>query len=266
MTFEVTELARRFAPWSISKLNVAETCGKQFEFKHVLKHAEIIPGTDNRVGLALHAVLEHRLHGKLRSVAIELALEKHPLTSDEMTLFRSMFDAVEEFLRKLDVFCRQHGPVEMLIEHKWGLTADGQGTAFDAPDVFFRGVLDLGIVTRDRDLIVIDHKAGKPRGLDKYKSQLRGYAVLGRANVPFINGVRSALHYLQEQPERRLLWGKYIELDAIGEKLVPWLYEYINDIAGQLSQFTPKPGFRWPCQWCAYRPACNAFAEMTSAA
>jgi RecB family exonuclease len=260
--FEISPLARQYAPWSISKLGVAENCPKQFEFKHVMKHEELVTTSDNKVGLAIHAVLEHAIQGFSIREAMRRALEKTPLVSNEMDIFTALIDVVQEFLRKLDVFCKQHGPVELLVEKKWGLTADGRGTEFDAEDVFFRGVLDLGIITADHDLLVIDHKTGRPYGLHKYRAQLNAYAVLGRANLNGVVGVRPALHYLKESPENRIQWCRYMKAVDIGAHLLPWIYEFINNAANQLDGFVAKPGLRWPCAWCAYSPVCAAYQEL----
>lgn len=268
MTFEISDLARKYAPWSNSKAELAETCPRQFELKHILKAPEEAVAAENKVGTAVHAVLEHRVGGASAKEALKLALEKTPLTSSEMEDLRVLDDAVEAFVVKFDIFCKTYGVTTVLREQQWGLTAEGKPTDFRAPDVFFRGVVDLAAITRDRDLTVIDHKSGVAKDIrrfTKYNKQLNIYAVMGLAHLPDIAGMRGGIHFLQGKEDLRLQWLDYLDARRIKQLHTPWLFDLVNKCAANLAPqpFVAKPSLRkWPCNYCPFRPSCAPHQEL----
>jgi len=180
---------------------------------------------------------------------------------------RSFLDEeIESFLRRLDAFCQRNGAVERFVERKWAIRYDGTSTGFFDNDVFFRGVVDLGILTKNKDLFVIDHKSGKAKDPKKYYwKQLHAYCVLGAANIPGIDGVRPGIHYLQGDEAQRIQWLDYKNIKDISDKMLPWLLEYVDGCAGNLASFEARPRQPWPCSWCGYRGGCEPFQEMTRA-
>jgi hypothetical protein len=269
--FEISDLAKQYAPWSVSKAELAETCPKQFELKHLLKAPEESIATANKVGTVAHAVLEHRIGGADLKTSKALALEKSPLTSTELEDLRVLEDAMEEFVVKFDNFCRTFGVTEVLREKKWAITATGSPTDFKAADAYFRGVVDLCALTRDGMLAVIDHKSGTAKDIarfDKYKTQINSYAVMGLANMPNIAGVRGAIHFLQGPAALRIQWMDPSDAGRITKLLLPWLFHFVNKCAANLAvqPFVAKPSFRkFPCGFCAYRPSCTAHQELLRA-
>lgn len=271
MTFEISDLARQYAPWSVSKAELAETCPKQFELKHVLKAPEEAVAAENKVGTAAHSVLEHRLGGATAKAAKLATLEKTPLTTTEMEDLQVLDDAIEAFVRKFELFCRTYGVTQVLREQKWAIKDDGTPTGFKDPDVFFRGVVDLGAITRDGILTVIDHKSGVAKDIHrfgKYNKQINVYAVMGLANLPNIAGVRGAIHFLQGPEEMRLQWMNFVDAKRINQLLLPWLFDFVNKCSANLKvqPFVAKPTLRkWPCNYCPYRPSCGAHQDLLRA-
>jgi len=265
--FEISELARKYAPWSISKADLAETCPSQFELKHIKRAPEEAVAAENKVGTAAHSVLEFRVGGQDAKTAKAAALEKTPLTERETEDLRVLEDSIEEFVRKFDAFCKNYGVTEVLREQQWGLTAEGKPTGFKAPDVFFRGVVDLAAITRDQALVVIDHKSGAAKDIKrwgKYSRQINTYAVMGLANMPQITGVRGALHFLQGPRDLRLQWLDFLDAERIRKLHTPWLFEVVNKAAANLTApFVAKPTLKkWPCNYCPYKPSCSALREL----
>ena len=256
--FNITPLAQQFAPWSISKAGVAETCAAQFAHKYIHKTPEQAIPSDNKVGTAAHSVLEERVGGKSVEEAKKIALEKTPLTSNEMDTLRSLETNMEQFLRRFDQFCRSNGVTQVLREVEWGITSDFKPTGFFAKDVYFRGKVDLGAITRDNDLVVIDHKSGVAKDISrdvKKKQQLYSYAVLALPNIEGLQGVRGGLHFLQGAEDKRTQWLDYMDAARIRQLYVPWLYGHLNDVAASLvAPFEAKPKLRWPCEWCSLPP------------
>ena len=267
--FDISPLARKYAPWSISKAAIGETCPAQFAHKYVRKTPEVMRTSPNKVGTAAHAVLELRLGGKTEAQAKATALAKTPLTSNELDDLHAFDGVIDGFLRRFERFCKANGVTEVLLEVEWAITADYRPTKFFAKDVYFRGKVDLAAVTRHGDLFVIDHKSGVAVDIGrdpKFKHQLHSYAVLAHANRPELAGVRGGIHFLQGEEKMRLQWLDYVESPRIGKVHAPWLYEYLNSVAGQLEPpFEGRPKAKWPCAWCGFRPVCEAYREMTLA-
>lgn len=271
MTFEISDLAKQYAPWSVSKAELAETCPKQFELKHILRAPEEAVAQANKVGTAAHSVLEYRIGGADLKTAKQMAFEASPLTSTELEDLRVLEDAIEAFVVKFDRFCSVYGVTKVLREQKWAITAAGLPTDFKAPDAFFRGVVDLCALTRDGMLAVIDHKSGVAKDIkrfNKYNKQINGYAVMGLANLPKIQGVRGAIHFLQGPEALRIQWMDPVDASRIQKLLLPWLFDFVNKCAGNLATqpYVAKPSLRkWPCDFCPYRPSCAAHQELLRA-
>lgn len=268
MKFEISELAAQYAPWSVSKADLAETCPRQFELKHILKSPEEVVATANQVGSAAHLILEYRLGGMDAKAAKAAALIKIPMTSTEWENLRVLEDAIETFVVKFAAFCKTYDVVDVMIEKKWAIRADGTATDFFASDVFFRGVVDLCALTRQGDLTVIDHKSGVAKDIykyTKYQKQINVYAVMALANMPNIAGVRGALHFLQGPQHLRLQWLDFTDAHKIKALYTPWLFEFINKCATSLAPrpFQAKASLRvWPCNFCPYKPSCAAHQEL----
>jgi hypothetical protein len=273
--FEISPLARKHAPWSYSKTELAETCPAQFRHKHLLKTSAAPAPSDTKVGIAAHAILEHRVLGKPSSDAKKTAVEKTPLTSTEQEMLHMLEENMEHFLRRFDSFCKTQGVTKVFCEADWGFTDDYKPAGFFAEDVFFRGKLDLGALTRDHDLFLIDHKSGVAKALEgdqKKRQQLQAYGVLALPNMPDIAGVRGGIHFLQgDNPDDRLQWTTYVPAERIRTLYMPWLFGRINAAAANLTEpFVARPAKSrmrknnqpgWPCGWCQYQDVCPEFKE-----
>lgn len=266
--YNITPLAKQFSPWSISKAGVAETCAAQFKHKYILKTVEQAVPSANTVGTHAHSILEFRIGGKTDVEARRLAAEKTPLTGNEKEDLRVFDGAIEEFIVKWEGFCRRERVQTVLLEAEWAFTADAKKTGFFSPDVYFRGKVDLGAITANKDLIVIDHKSGMSQDIngrygDKFKKQLWSYAVMGVSNVEGLAGVRAGINFLQGERFPRIQWLDYIDANRVEKLFTPWLFELLNNAAEHLvDPFPAKPKLRWPCEWCSYRPSCPDYQAM----
>src|SRR5580704_10466309 len=98
--FEITPLARKFAPWSFSKIEAAESCPAQFGHKHISKSAASPATSDTKVGIVAHEILEHRAGGKNAAESKKLAIATTPITSEEQEQLRVLTDNIEAFLQR----------------------------------------------------------------------------------------------------------------------------------------------------------------------
>jgi RecB family exonuclease len=264
--FSISPLARQHAPWSFSKMETAESCPAQFRHKVILKTAAAPAPSDTKVGIVAHEILERRVQGKPASEARRTAVEKTPLTTQEREMLKLLDESMDDFLQRFDTFCTRQGVTKILCEEEWGFTEAYVGTGFFAEGVYFRGKMDLGALTRDQDLFLIDHKSGIAKPLErdqKKRQQLQSYAVLALANMPGIAGVRGGIHFMQGSPDLRLQWSPYIPAERIRDLFAPWLFKRIDEAASNLTEpFEARPSRRWPCAWCAYQAHCPEFLAM----
>ena len=269
--YEISDLARKYAPWSYSKAETAEVCPAQFRHKHLLKSSGSESTSDTKVGIVAHEILEHRVGGKARPDARKIAVASNPLTSDEQELLKMLEANMEHFLVRFDRFCKTQGVVKLLTEVAWAFTADYQPTEFFSKDAYFRGKLDLGVLTKDSTLFLLDHKSGVAKDLRrdaKKRQQLQAYGVLAVPNLPEIAGVRAGIHFMQgDDPDLRLQWVDFVPQDVLKKAYAPWLYERINECASNLAHeiFPARPTKKmprgWPCHWCNYQRHCPEFQE-----
>ncbi len=266
MAHQITALARKYAPWSISKASVAETCPSQFQHKYVHKTEQTSVPSVNRVGTVAHKVLELRIGGTAHEAAKQAALLETPLVHSELDDLRVLETPIDWFMRKWETFCKVNGVQKVLLEEEWGFTDEMKPTGFFDKDVFFRGKVDLGVITKDQELIVIDHKSGLAKDISKdqkFKRQLNSYAVMALANIQGLVGVRGGIHFLQGPEAKRIQWLPYLGAPEIARVYVPWLFNHLDFCAAHLEEpFVARPKLRWPCEWCSYQTSCAAFVEM----
>ena len=123
--------ALRHAPWSLSKIQCALRCPREFYFRYVERVAEPEVAPETRLGKAIHAVLEATLTRTPLGEA--LATGRRGLMSDEeQARFGELGVGVESFLVRIDGLRRRRRVRAELIEHRLGLTFDLSPTDFVA--------------------------------------------------------------------------------------------------------------------------------------
>ena len=267
MAYQISDLARKYAAWSYSRLSTAETCPAQFAHKSIWRTPSAAAPSDTKVGIAAHEILEHRVTGDNNKVARDKAFEKTPLTTSEMELLSTMADNMDTFLKKFERFCQTHKVQKVYTEVAWAFTDTYAPTDFFSKDAYFRGKVDLGALTPDGDLFVIDHKSGIAKDLKtdtNKKQQLQAYAVLALPNLKDLAGVRGGISFLQGDEDKLIQWTDYIPSERINKLYAPWLFNRINDAASNLIEpFEARPARKmpkgWPCAWCQFSDKCDAF-------
>jgi hypothetical protein len=157
--------------WSHSALSEYETCPHRFYRKRVAKDVVEPVGEHARVGLEVHSALEKAIKGE------------EPFPEDRLPTYAPYLKQV----MALDG--------EKHAELKLGITSRLTGTAFDAPDVWGRAIVDVLVLIRNQPLAaVIDWKTGKPRG-DTGQAARNAAAVF--CNFPNIKAVVTSFVYAQ---------------------------------------------------------------------
>lgn len=261
-----------FAPWSISKAQVAHTCGMRFDYTYVnRKPKRATANTAGRIGSAVHRVLELMVKGYSfedafraavmhRQVGAELELG---LTHKEMLELKSYRSSVHRFMEKFEAYKAQFEIEGVFVELKVAVDAnlDLVENWFDNDTVYFRGIFDLAVLLRrngQQYLVIIDHKSGDPKDITEYMDQLNAYLVMAVCLYPDLAGAQAAIHWLRAEEELEqpvVEWTPLRSRSYIDAQVVPWLHQYLSDaqVAAEASQ-APTAG--WYCEFCDFRHLC----------
>lgn len=182
------------APWSFSRIKAFEQCPKKFYHLKIAKNYREPETEAMHYGTVVHEAAEKYIR------------DGEPLPKQ--------FEYMEPTLR---VLLSMKG--EKLCEYEMGLTENLQPCAFDAEDVWFRGIADLIIINRENKVAkVLDYKTGKSA---KYadKGQLELMALATFKHFPEIEVVRAGLLFVVAnkfvtdeyyKTEEQKLWRKWL--------------------------------------------------------
>ena len=128
---------------------------------------------------------------------------------------------------------------EVLCEEKLGVTKDLEPCSFYAKDVWYRGIVDLLIIQKDK-AVIIDYKTGKhPDRADTDQLELMSLAVF--KHYPFVTEIKAGLLFLVK---KALIKAKYSS-DEQDDLWVKWRDEidilntcYVNDVWNARENFT----------------------------
>lgn len=182
------------APWSFSRIKAFEQCPKKFYHLKIAKNYREPETEAMHYGTVVHEAAEKYIR------------DGEPLPKQ--------FEYMEPTLK---VLLSMKG--EKLCEYEMGLTENLQPCAFDAEDVWFRGIADLIIINRENKVAkVLDYKTGKSA---KYadKGQLELMALATFKHFPEIEVVRAGLLFVVAnkfvtdeyyKTEEQKLWRKWL--------------------------------------------------------
>jgi hypothetical protein len=277
-----------YGPWSISKVGSIEKCSLQFDYKYgPQKQKELETYFESRIGVAVHHALELALGGTAIRTAFQHSADKHELTSNEIEELEAFYEQIQRFAAKMSAFQQKHGvhPAHVMIEKKLGMRSDFTSCSFfekGVPDVcgvcrksrenhdsagkcqygdtvfketlpvFFRGVVDFAMLTKNKDLIIIDHKSGKEKDISQYEAQFKSYCLMAHATIPDLRGVQTAINFVMTD---KMIWNPYVKADVIRNEYRPWLVEYLTRSCEKLLR-PPSPSQGWWCNWCGYKSIC----------
>lgn len=249
-----------YAPWSPSKADLAGRCGLAYKFKYVDKLEEAPGGsTAGAIGTAIHRVQELHLSGENITTSLETSLSENELTSVDQEQVKSAATAVRSFSTRIQTFTEKHGVKVKLLEQRWAINKDFEPRDFKDPDVVLRGVVDFGMLTNNDQLVIIDHKSGKPKPISSYGVQLDMYAIMGLAHLPQAKSVQCAIHFVRTE---EIEWAPPISPSKIKESLQPWLIHFLNKRAADAEEARPRISYQ--CSWCGYKPVCPAWSSSSN--
>lgn len=219
--------------WSYSRVQIHETCGYQYWGKFILKH----PGFNADPGPPL--IHGRRVHGGMAAKLIGgdngtyyAEQEKTTYTADmrfEAKQYAKFDHIVEEIARNMP-----------LVEQQWGYDRSYKPGAWFGDKVYFRSILDAGVLWADNTFSNADWKTGKPKEEHVEQMETQGMAVFAR--YPQVHWVETRLFYVDTGQEKH---------DEFFRKDFPLLKEKWDKRAGAVANdqtFTPRPGYQ--CKYC----------------
>lgn len=177
-------------PWSFSSLTSFETCAKRHYHLKVARDVVDTPDESATWGTVVHEHLEARLKDGTR-------------LPDSIAGYEKIVAPIEA------------RPGTKLIEQQLAITAALRPTGWRSPDAWCRGVVDVGVVTGNKALL-LDYKTGKRKlNID----QLKLFAGLAFAHYPQLEVVSTGFVWLKdgvvdkekfEKKDVPLIWQTFI--------------------------------------------------------
>ena len=252
-----------FAPWSHSKLKTLQQCPLKFYLQYILKIKMPAPppSLTTNVGKAVHRVIEHVIMGKSITDSLTLTKKEYDGTFTEaewnLEVATTEYNLIE-FRQRLDDFEKRNPVKRYIQELRIGVTQQYEPTTFFGDDVYYRGVIDLGMQLQSNDIILLDHKTGAPAdmGIRNFKAQLNTYKVLFHHGIENVEGAQSGIHFVKDG---KIILDDYTSKEIIEGKLVNELEFYMIAAVDSLKEIGYFKHVRGSyCKWCDYNEDCKA--------
>lgn len=204
-------------PWSYSSLSAYETCPRRFYLTRIAKVVSEPPSEAMTWGNEVHKALELAVKG----------------TQALSPRFASYGPIVERVRAAQGV---KH------TEQKFGLTSGYRPTTFFAKDVWFRGVIDLTIVT-PKVAVVLDWKTG---AVKTDGDQLKLFAASAFAQHPHVETVRTGYAWLKHDKLTTQDF-KREDVPVIWQEFIPRIQRM--ELAQEQDKWLPNPSGLC-AKWC----------------
>lgn len=244
------------SPWSPSKAGLANKCPLAFTYRYIEKRQGKPRGSAALIGTVVHRAQELLLAGQDIDTALDTALVEsdQELTVKERKAVLGFSTKLVSFKRKLDSFREKHNVTRMNLEGGWAVDRSFNPCRYDDNEnAVIRGIVDLSLFLDSGYVIIIDHKSGRLRPTQYYRTQLDFYSIMALAHFPEAKGVQCALNYLGAD---KVIWGTPLTSSHIRKTLHPWLAQYLTSRAERV--LTPTPHVSPLCGWCDYEDICPA--------
>lgn len=253
-----SEAALCYAPWSYTMANVAHLCPFHFYQKYIARAAsKDVIRIEGEVGSAVHRILDRCIKGTALNTAYNEIIETQNLTYDAEIAVHNYRSAINDFLQGLKIFQKVQQVTHTFSERRYGITKDFSLTRYKAKDCIIRGAIDLALITKHKQAIIIDHKSGTRKKTDAYSHQMAIYALLVYAACSDIGSIRTAIHYVgapKNKKGTRTEWGPEYAIEAVKTRFREDIITWLNDAAEAGS--TEKAQKSWLCEFCGYRHLC----------
>lgn len=217
--------------WSYSRLALHETCPAQYKAKHIDKD----PRFNTEPGPPL--IHGRRVHGGIAAYLIgqPFYAEQEQTTYTEDMRFEAK--KYEKFAHIVDEIKAQ----QPVVEQQWGYTREYKPGPWFGPSVYFRSILDAGVLWPTNHFSAADWKTGRPK--EDHVEQMETQAIAVFQRYPQVHWVETRLFYLDTGQEKH---------DEFVKKDVPALIAKWNKRVGIVEndkEFRPRPSDQG-CKHC----------------
>lgn len=261
------EIVRRYAPWSVSKLNTITQCARSFRYKYVEKIARTESGVAQRVGTTTHDVLQVLLETRTSEVSAELfdkSAERSKLVGEEIDRARTYVKGSEQFAARIVRFEEKRKVVTRYIERDFAINVYFEACDYNAPEAIARGRIDYAAITEANRAIVVDHKTGQAKPAETHATQLNTYMLFMLALHPELLFVEAGINQVGKDD---LSWLPAYSSREIRELLRPWFELTLNSKDVKLRQ-AESPGCpakpQWYCRGCDFLKVCAEGSEFVA--
>ena len=258
-----TDVVVEYAPWSISKAEVAKQCPHRFYLQYVLKKKVSVPPTPEAlIGKAVHSALEYAIGAKGKmsiNKCFKVAILEHKLTTKEIENALGLRPAVENFIKKYWSYTQRHNLSAPILEQKLSVDFNGKATRFwDNDNGLIRGVVDMSARYLGRPWsLILDHKTGKERDLSYFDKQFDAYALFLKSIAPELEEIKLGINFIRaDRIELKKGMLDVRDIQPMFERVLTFLNEATCD-AHNHELVRPGP----LCGWCNYRSECPAHAD-----
>lgn len=244
------------SPWSPSKAGLANKCPLAFSYRYIEKREGKPRGSAAIIGVVVHRAQELLLDGAPVSDAIDTAIAEsdQPISVKDEKTIRSFARKIVSFKEKLDAFTDKNKVTTRNLEGGWAIDHAFNPCRYDdSENAVIRGIVDLSLFLDSGYVIIVDHKSGRLRPAQYYRTQLDFYSIMALAHFPNARGVQCALNYLAVD---KVIWSAPLKSSYIRKTLHPWLAQYLTSRAVRVS--TPTAQVSPLCSWCDYEDICPA--------
>lgn len=249
-------------PWSVSTVKTLEKCPLKFFMDKIAKVKVPVLITESsvvtQVGRAAHYWVEQIVLGNSVRQALEMTEAEHrkEVPDEYWHMVSDLYGAMFQFEERMVRFRENNDIASIQPELKIGLDKNMKKTSFFSKDVYFRGVIDLPILLKANDVIIIDHKYGPdPKwGTKYYQKQFRAYKVLYNNGVRPVRGFQTGVHFMKHVD---LVMDSYTP-----SSVVPSLaHDVVMDIKDAVETVRQAQTFDYNrttlCEYCDYREMCK---------
>ena len=280
------ENAISLQPWSATKVKRAKKCPFSFHACHVEKEKEVhkvMPSTSAaNVGIGIHSIIEEVLNEYPRDIdpttdmhvlyevtekAVASVAKDPQLTEQEKLDIALMSDSAREVCTRVLNFIYLNPGSKIFMEEELAFNKNFVLSDYkNKMETFFRGKMDLLIVTPNGNAAILDFKTGQWAKLKDNGMQLKTYELLlafclvDRLVEEGVAECKSVTSGIANIPNERIEWDAKRPITYVKDQGRSSLVKQINAVSDEVFEKKIKRGSH--CDPCGYKHLCGSRRGM----
>lgn len=256
--------------WGPSRIKSLNNCPLKFLLQTLLRVSYNPERTDeevkddpskyfSKVGSTAHYILELMAQGEEYEDALSKAKDKYleEVTIHHWDLVEELGVNIQQFIQRIRLFGIDNPIEAMETEVAIALDSNWEVLPNTSKNAYFRGIIDLPVRLKNKDVLLIDHKRGgsSSYGIRMHEFQMKSYALMYCSANKDIRGVVPMIHYIQEGTIAK---GDYASRDKVLNEFSKTIDSAIHgavDYVNELGKFKHKSGSY--CSYCDFKPLCR---------